>query len=102
MLLRNSQIVRRSREQFPADVKVAVTHRQKRIGNCDMITVPISNTVLFLSEDEADNLREQLGIHCHAAELQGEGIIRIPDLLAVSVGDARLADRQLGQGWILS
>ena len=54
-----------------------------------MITIPIGNTVLFLSEDEADDLREELGTRCHAAELQGEGIIEIPDLLAVSVGDAR-------------
>jgi hypothetical protein len=54
-----------------------------------MITFPIGNTVLFLSEDEADDLREELGTRSHAAELQGEGIIEIPDLLAVSVGEAR-------------
>ena len=54
-----------------------------------MITIPIGNTVLFLSEDEADDLNEELGTCCHAADLQGEGIIEIPDLLAVSVDDAR-------------
>ena len=54
-----------------------------------MITIPIGNTVLFLLEEEADDLREELRAHCHAAELQGEGIIEIPDLLAASVADAR-------------
>lgn len=50
-----------------------------------MITIPIGNTVLFLTEDEADDLGEELGTRCHAAELQG--VIEIPDLLAVSVDD---------------
>ncbi len=60
-----------------------------------MITIPIGNTVLFLSEDEADDLREGLGACCHAAELQGEGIVEIPNLLAVSVDAARtLIDEQ--------
>ena len=60
-----------------------------------MITIPIGNTVLFLSEDEADDLREELGTRCHAAELQGEGVIEIPDLLAASAGEARsLIERQ--------
>jgi hypothetical protein len=45
--------------------------------------------VLFLSEDEADDLREELGTCCRAAELQGERIIEIPNLLAASVGEAR-------------
>jgi len=60
-----------------------------------MITIPIGNTIFFLSEDEADDLRDEIEIRCHAAELQGEGVIEIPDLLAVSVGDARtLIDEQ--------
>jgi hypothetical protein len=54
-----------------------------------MITIPIGNTVLFLSEDEADDLRAELGTRCHAAELQGEETIEILNLLAMSVGDAR-------------
>jgi hypothetical protein len=54
-----------------------------------MITIPIGNTVLYLSEDEADDLRDELGTRCHAAELRGDGIIEIPDLLVASVGDAR-------------
>jgi predicted nucleic acid-binding protein len=53
-----------------------------------MITIPIGNTVLFLSENEADDLREELETCCHAAELRGEGIIEIPDLLVASVADA--------------
>ena len=40
-------------------------------------------------------MREELGTRCHAAELQGEGIIEIPDLLAASVGDARSLIGQL-------
>lgn len=54
-----------------------------------MITIPIGNTVLFLSEGEVDDLREHLGTRCHAADLQGEGVIEIPDLLVASVGEAR-------------
>jgi hypothetical protein len=54
-----------------------------------MITIPIGNTVLFLSEDEADDLREELGTRCHAADLQGEGVIEIPDFLVASVDEAR-------------
>jgi len=60
-----------------------------------MITIPIGNTVLFLSEDEADVLREELETRSHAAELQGQEVIEIPDLLVASVGDAEaLIDEQ--------
>jgi hypothetical protein len=51
--------------------------------------ITIGNTVLFLSESEADVLREEVGTRCHAAELQGDGIIEIPNLLVASVGDAK-------------
>jgi len=54
-----------------------------------MITIPIGNTILFLSEGEAVDLRQELGTRCHAADLQGEEIIEIPDLLVASVGDAK-------------
>jgi len=66
-----------------------------------MITIPIGNTVLFLSEDEADTLREELETRCHAADLQGEGIIEIPDLLAAAVGDAKalIEDQEPTVNW---
>ena len=63
-----------------------------------MITIPIGNTVLFLSEDEADELREELETCCHAAELQGEGIIEIPDLFLLPVTEARSLVRELSGG----
>jgi hypothetical protein len=54
-----------------------------------MITIPIGNTVLFLSENEEGNLREELETRCHAADLQGEGFIEIPNLLTVSIDEVR-------------
>jgi hypothetical protein len=54
-----------------------------------MIIIPIGNTVLFLSEDEADTLREELETRCHAADLQGEEVIEIPDLLVAAVSEAK-------------
>jgi hypothetical protein len=54
-----------------------------------MIPIQFGNTVLFLSEHEADDLREELETSCHAAELQGEGIIEIPNILVAAVSDAK-------------
>lgn len=36
-----------------------------------MIPIPIGNRGLFLSEDEADDLREELETVCHDAEVWG-------------------------------
>ena len=60
-----------------------------------MIIVPIGNTVLFLNNSEKDALQNELVETIRSVELQGSLTVEIPDLLSLTVTEARTLLREL-------
>ena len=60
-----------------------------------MSTIPIGNTILFLSNNEVELLRREVEACCHAADLQGSPNVILPDLLSLTVTEARSLMREL-------
>ena len=55
----------------------------------NMTPFPIGDTVLFLDEDEVEELRDELEACCQVAEVRGVETIDIPGLRSLSLEEAR-------------
>jgi len=57
--------------------------------------IPIGNTVLFLNNSEAEHLHNELAEIINSSELMGLPTVEIPDLLSLTITEARSLLKEL-------